>query len=151
MKKLLSFILITAMILGMCSFGAAYAEWKRPPASGRGADGKAAQEQAEEKEDAAEEPDAYADEAEEPDAGAAEAEETEEPAPLDGPEEAPQRLEEEDAAPGEKDGEFVLEDYFTDWNGDAPALGALTEYVEAVTDEAPRTTSRLPTGSRSST
>ncbi len=112
MKKLLSFILITAMILGMCSAGTAYAEWKRPPVPGRGAAGKAAEEQAEEKEDAAEAPDAGA----------------EETAPPDEPGE-------EDAAPGEEDVEFVPEDCFTDWNRDAPALNALVEYVEAVTDE----------------
>ena len=32
--------------------------------------------------------------------------------------------------------EFVEEDIFADWNPDAPALAALIDYVEAVTDEA---------------
>ena len=36
----------------------------------------------------------------------------------------------------EAQSDFVEEDIFADWNPDAPALAALIDYVEAVTDEA---------------
>lgn len=39
-----------------------------------------------------------------------------------------------EAEPAEEEG-YVYEDVFADWNADAPALNALIEYVEAVTDE----------------
>ena len=39
------------------------------------------------------------------------------------------------AADASDDGAWTTEEIFADWNDGAPALGALIDYVEAVTDE----------------
>ena len=117
MKKLLSLVLAMTMLLGLCGFGSAFAEGTKPTASpaAKAAETVKASDDAEAADDA-EAPE----EAEEPDDAEA-AENEEEPAA------------EEEEIEADPD---VFEDVFADWNEGAPALDALTEYVEAVTDEA---------------
>ncbi len=131
MKRLLSLILIAAMMLGLCGFGAAFAEGPK--------DRKLIAGGTLEPKGEAEEPDAVpggiGEEAEEEAEAVAEGAET---LAEEAEEEAEELAEETEPSSEEEpaeDGETVWEDVFSDWNEGAPALGVLTEYVEAVTDE----------------
>ena len=125
MRKLLSLILVMTMVLSLCCFGSAYAEEAKTETKEQSEAVEAAPEA--EKAEAAESPEkaAEVDVGEEKTADV-DAVETEEKAG-EKPEEKSEKEPEEEPAE---------EDTFADWNKDAPALKALTEYVEAVTDEA---------------
>ncbi len=125
MRKLLSLILVMTMVLSLCCFGSAYAEEEKPEAK----------EQAETVEAAPEEKAEEAPEAEETAKADAEEEKTAETDAAEAEEKADDEKAEEKSKE-EPEEEGVEEDIFADWNKDAPALKVLTEYVEAVTDEA---------------
>ena len=106
MKKALSFLLALVMILGLCCSGTAFADGPKA---------------------------AVLTPRESPAAEAAEAAEPEEPTEAAEAEEPAEDAEPEETA--EDTEETVWEEYFTEWNDDAPALSVLVDYVDAVTDE----------------
>ena len=130
MKKFLSFVLAFALLLSLCCTGTAFAEEQKPALISAGEDEVKAEEVEGQESVSVTESAVVAGPVE---TVTTEKEENTEADPAKAPEEAePEKEESAEEEPVEEAGEAQ----FADWNADAPALKALTEYVETVTDEA---------------